>query len=189
MSQSNMSIKIHLNEKRLYLFSAERLYSSYRIAIGKSHTPSPVGKWKIANKSILKPGTVYGTRWMGLNIDTYGIHGNNNYHSIGTAASLGCIRMYNEEVEQVFSLVAVGTPVEIILSGSGSGYALPPYNPPQKSGNTHTPAAGKRIYVIKKGDTLWSIARQHGTTVDTILALNPKTNPQMIFPGHTLYLP
>lgn len=32
-------------------------------------------------------------------------------HSVGTAASYGCIRMYNEDVEDLFSRVSVGTPV------------------------------------------------------------------------------
>jgi hypothetical protein len=186
-----MSIKINLSERHLYLFSSEKLSGTYRIAIGKPHTPSPVGKWKIANKSILTPGTVYGTRWLGLNIDNYGIHGNNNIHSIGTAASLGCIRMYNEEVEHVFSLVSIGTPVEIATIISGSGFPLPPYTPPAqaKKGGAYTPSAGKKIYIIKQGDTLWSIAKKNGISIDTILSLNPKINPQMIFPGHVLYLP
>jgi lipoprotein-anchoring transpeptidase ErfK/SrfK len=34
--------------------------------------------------------------------------------SVGTAASYGCIRMYNEDVEDLFSRVSVGTPVVAI---------------------------------------------------------------------------
>jgi hypothetical protein len=45
--------------------------------------------------------------------DGYLIHGTNQETSIGEAVSHGCIRMYNADVERLFSLVAVGTPVFI----------------------------------------------------------------------------
>jgi hypothetical protein len=45
--------------------------------------------------------------------DGYLIHGTNQETSIGDAASHGCIRMYNDDVEHLFGLVRVGTPVFI----------------------------------------------------------------------------
>jgi hypothetical protein len=45
--------------------------------------------------------------------DGYLIHGTNQETSIGDAVSHGCIRMYNEDVAQLFELVRVGTPVFI----------------------------------------------------------------------------
>jgi hypothetical protein len=47
--------------------------------------------------------------------DGYLIHGTHRYNkeSIGTAASHGCIRMRNEDVERLAQLVDVGTPVYI----------------------------------------------------------------------------
>jgi hypothetical protein len=45
--------------------------------------------------------------------DGYLIHGTNQETSIGDAVSHGCIRMYNEDVEKLFGMVAVGTPVFI----------------------------------------------------------------------------
>jgi L,D-transpeptidase ErfK/SrfK len=113
LSPANMFIHIKLQEKRLYLYQRELLFNSYPIAIGKPSTPSPVGSWTIVNKKILDGRQVYGTRWMGLSKPNYGIHGTNNPHSIGKAVSLGCIRMYNHDVESIFSLVSLGTPVEI----------------------------------------------------------------------------
>lgn len=188
MSQSSMYIRINLRERRLYLYRGEQLYGSYKIAIGKPSTPSPVGKWSIANKSVLAGGTVYGTRWMGLNTDRYGIHGNNNPSAIGQAVSLGCIRMYNHDIESIFPLIPLHTPVEITAGTQGSGYPLPPYNPPPSAGDIHAPQ-GKKIYVIKKGDTLWSIAQKHGTTTNKLIELNPGIDPNLIYPGHVLYLP
>lgn len=43
-----------------------------------------------------------------------------------------------------------------------------------------------QFYTVKTGDTLSSIARETGTTVENLLALNQITDPDMIFPGQTL---
>jgi hypothetical protein len=47
--------------------------------------------------------------------DGYLIHGTQDFNeqSIGSAASAGCIRMYNGDVEKLASMVQVGTPVHI----------------------------------------------------------------------------
>lgn len=184
---SAYTIRINLTERLLYLYQGGAPLGTYRVAIGKPSTPSPVGVWTIANKAILAGGTVYGTRWMGLSIDNYGIHGNNNPAAIGKAVSLGCIRMYNEDVERIFSFLPLGTQVRIEAGTAGSGYPLPPYNPPQ-SGGTGSPSNNK-IYVIKRGDTLWSIAQQHGVSLDALIKANPQVNPNIIYPGHVLNIP
>lgn len=44
-------------------------------------------------------------------------------------------------------------------------------------------------YIVKKGDTLWAIARKHGTTWQTLAKLNNLKNPDLIFPGQKLRLP
>jgi len=43
----------------------------------------------------------------------YGIHGTDKPHTIGWSASHGCIRMKNKDVEELFSIVKIGTPVNI----------------------------------------------------------------------------
>jgi len=60
------------------------------------------------------PANPLGTRWMGLGYKGYGIHGTNRPHSIGKAASHGCIRMRNHDVEELFELVQVGDPVDLV---------------------------------------------------------------------------
>ena len=54
-----------------------------------------------------------GTRWLGLDRKGYGIHGTNAPKSIGHAASHGCIRLRNRDVERLFSMLRVGDVVEI----------------------------------------------------------------------------
>ena len=77
----------------------------YSVAVGKDTTPSPTGTFTIVNR--LTNPTYYhkglvipqgpqnpiGNRWIGLSQKGYGIHGTNAPHSIGKAASHGCIRM------------------------------------------------------------------------------------------------
>jgi hypothetical protein len=55
---------------------------------------------------------VLGTRRLELG-DGYGIHGTNEPSSIGRAASHGCVRLRNEDIEKLYDMVSVGTPVYI----------------------------------------------------------------------------
>ena len=111
-----VKISINLSQRRLYFYNNERLINSYPVAIGKPSTPTPPGMWKIVNK-ITHPGGILGTRWMGLNIPAddgvYGIHGTTQPWSIGKAVSNGCIRMFNEDIEEIFPLTPLGTKVHI----------------------------------------------------------------------------
>jgi L,D-transpeptidase-like protein len=55
---------------------------------------------------------VLGTRRLDLG-DGYGIHGTDEPESIGHSVSHGCVRMRNEDIEKLYPMVAVGTPVYI----------------------------------------------------------------------------
>ncbi|NQD52198.1 L,D-transpeptidase, partial [Bacillus altitudinis] len=59
------------------------------------------------------PGGPFGAYWLSLSKVHYGIHGTNNPSSIGKAVSRGCIRMYNQNVIELASIVPNGTPVTI----------------------------------------------------------------------------
>ncbi|MCI8617704.1 MAG: DUF3794 domain-containing protein [Clostridia bacterium] len=45
------------------------------------------------------------------------------------------------------------------------------------------------IYIVKKGDTLWNIAKEFGSTVDSIARVNGIENRDLIQPGQKLYIP
>ncbi|HLK19462.1 MAG TPA: L,D-transpeptidase [Bryobacteraceae bacterium] len=117
---------VSLADRKIALFEEGRVVKVYPIAVGKHSTPSPNGSFHIVSRVVkptyYQPGKVVpagpsnplGTRWMGLGFKGYGIHGTNRPKSIGKAASHGCIRMRNADVEDLFERVEVGDPVELL---------------------------------------------------------------------------
>jgi lipoprotein-anchoring transpeptidase ErfK/SrfK len=116
-------IVISISERRLALLEDGRLVKSYPIAVGARVSPSPDGEFAVINhakdptyrhggKEIL-PGkdNPLGTRWIGLSLKGYGIHGTNVPKSIGKAASHGCFRMAQSDIEELYSRVKVGDTV------------------------------------------------------------------------------
>jgi len=109
---SNAKISIVKASRLLTILDKDTPIHQFPIAIGKPSTPTPVGNYVIATK-INNPGGLLGSRWLGLNYDAYGIHGTNKPWLIGEMVSNGCIRMHNDNIEIVYSLVSLGTPVYI----------------------------------------------------------------------------
>lgn len=124
-------ILIDKSENRLSLYENGRLLRRYPVGTGRSAEQTPEGSFtivlKIVNPSWTNPRTgetipgrsprnPLGTRWLGLSIGgggEYGIHGTNDPSSVGRHVSLGCVRMQNADVEELFRLVPIGTPVTI----------------------------------------------------------------------------
>lgn len=119
----------------------QRIYT-YPISVGKMDWRTPLGKTKIADKrknptwtppeSVRKehiangepplpavvpagPDNPLGAYAMRLGLKgAYLIHGTNNPIAVGMAVTHGCIRMYPEDIEELFPMVAVGTPVYLV---------------------------------------------------------------------------
>jgi hypothetical protein len=118
------SIEVNLPSQTLSLYKDGVLLKEYPVCVGKQSTPTPQGEYRVVYKTVnpywinkddvVPPGprNPLGGRWIGIT-KSIGIHGNNKPESIGTYASSGCIRMYNRDVEQVYTLVPVNTPVAI----------------------------------------------------------------------------
>lgn len=105
-------IIVDLSDRKLYLLENDTVKRQFRVAIGKMLTATPTGEFTIVNKQA-NPGGPYGAYWLGLSKKGYGIHGTNNQSSIGKSVSLGCVRMYNDDVRELAGLVPVGTRVTI----------------------------------------------------------------------------
>ncbi len=173
-------ITVNLATRRLTYFEGGHTVNNYPVGVGKASTPTPTGSYIIVVK-IVHPGGMLGTRWLGLSIPTgnYGIHGTNNPSSIGGYVSNGCIRMYNRDVEELFTRAQINMPVEII---PGTGVLKPESAP-------SNPQVGKRTHVVQVGDSLWAIARKYSVDLNQIIQVNNITNPNVIFPGQTIIIP
>ncbi|SHF13033.1 L,D-transpeptidase family protein [Desulforamulus putei] len=186
MYRAGIELFIDPQARRLSVYVGGQVSKTYPVGVGKPATPTPAGDYKVINK-VTNPGGVLGSRWMGLNIPggNYGIHGTNNPSSIGNLVSLGCIRMHNHHVEELFPQVPVGTPVRIA--------AVPGYN--QKGGPVPAPAPGSclpldhRVHVVRPGDTLWKIAKEYHVSLEALLAANQLANPNILEVGQTIYIP
>nr|MBA2545681.1 L,D-transpeptidase [Solirubrobacterales bacterium] len=110
-----------------------KLVKEYGVAVGGGGYSTPTGLHSIQDKQVdptwnvptsswagdlagqsIPPGpsNPLKARWMGI-YDGAGIHGTDDTGSIGSAASHGCVRMYIDDVIELFDRVEVGTPIYI----------------------------------------------------------------------------
>jgi lipoprotein-anchoring transpeptidase ErfK/SrfK len=118
-------IVVSIPDRKLALIESGRVVKTWRVAVGAPGTPSPAGEFRVANRierptyyapgKVIGPGPAnpLGTRWIGLSLRGYGIHGTNEPDSIGRRASHGCIRLRNADVEELFEMVRPGDIVEL----------------------------------------------------------------------------
>ena len=118
-------ILISIPDRRLALVDNGQVVRIYSIAVGAERTPSPEGNFTVISHvadptwthegKVVGPGknNPVGSRWMGLSLKGYGIHGTNAPRSIGKAASHGCFRMKKKDIEELFTLVRVGDTVAV----------------------------------------------------------------------------
>jgi lipoprotein-anchoring transpeptidase ErfK/SrfK len=130
-------IVVSIHERKLVLMEDGAVKKVYRVAVGKASTPSPAGRFTIKERvsnptyshrgKVVAPGpkNPVGSRWMGLSVKGYGIHGTNEPGSIGKAASHGCIRMSKADLEELFAQVEVGDAVEIRAEGDAVDEPMP----------------------------------------------------------------
>jgi L,D-transpeptidase ErfK/SrfK len=119
------TVLVSIPDRKLAVLEDGGVIASFPIAVGAPASPSPTGEFQIvsrvANPTYFRPGTVIpagkdnpvGTRWLGLSQKGFGIHGTNAPMSVGQAASHGCIRLRNRDVERLFSMLQVGDVVQI----------------------------------------------------------------------------
>ena len=125
-ARSERRIVVSIPDRKLALLENNHVVKIYDVAVGAAVRPSPRGEFQIArrleNPTYYKPGVVIGpgagnplgTRWVGLNVKGFGIHGTNRPDSIGHDASHGCIRLRNRDIEELFARVKVGDRVSLI---------------------------------------------------------------------------
>ncbi|GEM_PF-3113457 len=124
-------VLVLLDEKRLRLYHQGVFVKAYTVAVGRKGHETKTGTFRVRTKrvepdwtdpdtgSIVPYGTrenPLGTRWIGFG-DGFGIHGTWEPESLGKAASRGCVRMANEDVEELFGLLVRRASVIRVLPG------------------------------------------------------------------------
>jgi lipoprotein-anchoring transpeptidase ErfK/SrfK len=125
VSTAKYSILVDKSQNTLTLSSGEEIFKIYNVATGLDNS-TPIGTFKVTNKiidptwykagAIVPPGSpknILGTRWLGLSMPGYGIHGTTEPESIGKQVTAGCVRMVNQDVEELYTIVPTGTEVVI----------------------------------------------------------------------------
>ena len=127
LAEEKTKIVINIPSTTLYLYQGDELIKEYRITVGRIDALTPIGNFKVINKKInptwypsdgrdpIPPGpnNELGTRWIGIDKPHYGIHGTLKPQEIGKATSDGCVRLKNEDIEELYPLFSLKTPVEI----------------------------------------------------------------------------
>ncbi|MBR2178801.1 MAG: L,D-transpeptidase [Selenomonadaceae bacterium] len=126
-ASAEKKILINAASRILCLYDGNVRLRLYPVGLGKVTTPTPTGYYSILTKEIDPPwidpnnpeyevpsgaNNPLGYRWMQIQ-GNYGIHGTNRPDSIGFYVSNGCVRMREADVEDLFDIIEVGTPVEI----------------------------------------------------------------------------
>jgi len=120
------NILVDKSQNILWLKSGEEIFKTYTVSTGKNNC-SPVGTFKIVNKlpnptwfkagAVVPAGSpenVLGTRWMGFDLAGYGIHGTTKPEELGRQVTEGCVRLSNQDVEELYTIIPVGTETTII---------------------------------------------------------------------------
>ncbi|WP_058520435.1 L,D-transpeptidase family protein [Legionella tucsonensis] len=134
-------IVINLAEYRLYYFPEnENVVVTFPVGIGRKGWNTPLGVTKIVAKEANPkwrptenlrveaekngnflpdefpsgPYNPLGRHALRLGWPTFLIHGTNRVNGIGTRVSAGCIRMFPDDIDFLFRMVSVGTPVRVI---------------------------------------------------------------------------
>jgi lipoprotein-anchoring transpeptidase ErfK/SrfK len=126
INKCKFSIIIDKSQNLLFLKRGGQIIKTYTVATGKGNS-TPNGSFKIVNKlqnptwfktgAVIPPGSpenILGSRWLGLDIKGYGIHGSRDINEIGRQVTMGCIRMRNQDVEELYDILPLGTEVTII---------------------------------------------------------------------------
>jgi lipoprotein-anchoring transpeptidase ErfK/SrfK len=119
--------QVALGERRVRVWDGDTLLVDEPAVIGKSSTPTPVGRFFVnARIRHENEGGAYGPWILSLSgfseaLDTFdgglpelAIHGTNRPDLIGQARSNGCVRMGNDVIRRMAEIVPLGTPVEVV---------------------------------------------------------------------------
>ncbi len=121
------AVTISKSRNDLLLTLDGKFFKRYRVSTG-TESGTPVGVFKIIDKIAQpawhKPGekaipygdpeNLLGTHWLALDLPGYGLHGTWEPETLGQQSSAGCVRLLNDEIEELYSILPKGTVVTIV---------------------------------------------------------------------------
>lgn len=130
LSTTPYRIEVRRATKRLSLFKRGRAVRSIKVVVGAAATPTPTGYFAVADKLQLSDSKHFLGSWV-LPLTAYSdvlhtfdggigqiaLHGRGGaslLQPVGAAASHGCVRIENTQINRIAALVPTGTPVVII---------------------------------------------------------------------------
>lgn len=120
------SIVVNKTRNDLVLSMNGQFFKRYRVGTGE-FAKTPVGEFKIVDRIAQPtwwhpdgrtipfgdPENLLGTHWLALDVKGYGLHGTWEPETIGRQASMGCVRLVNDDIAELFTILTIGTPVVI----------------------------------------------------------------------------
>lgn len=129
---------LRIGENRLYLYDDGKITHEWDVATGQPEYMTPTGIWEVTELRYMPtwvnpdpegwgadmpltigpgPSNPLGTRAINWSADAIRFHGTSADYSIGYNASHGCVRMHMWDVEELYELVEVGTPIVSTVVG------------------------------------------------------------------------
>ncbi len=126
---ASAQLVISLSQRQVSLYEGTSLVKRYPVAIGRDGWETPTGRFQVMEMlrdpnwinpltgktiSAKDPNNPLAGYWIGFWTDGsnwVGFHGTPDRDSVGQAVSHGCVRMYKQDIEELFNQVTPGTPV------------------------------------------------------------------------------
>lgn len=123
---ATFSMLVDKSQNTLLLKTDEEIFKTYIVSTGANNS-TPTGNFKIINKlpnptwfkagAVVPAGSpqnILGSRWLGLDLPGYGIHGTTEPQNLGKQITQGCVRMSNCDIEELYTIIPQGTEVTIV---------------------------------------------------------------------------
>ncbi|MGH7198823.1 MAG: L,D-transpeptidase family protein [Candidatus Omnitrophota bacterium] len=120
------SVVVDKSQNTLILKGDEEVLKTYQVSTGENNA-TPTGVFKVTDRLVNPtwykegavapygdPRNILGTRWIGFDKEGYGIHGTTEPEKLGQQVTSGCVRLRNEEVEELFIFTASGAEVTVV---------------------------------------------------------------------------
>lgn len=125
LAQHRWHVQVSVGERTMRVWEGDRLELETLVVVGKESTPTPLGRFYVNERVAQAPGSFYGPWIFSTNafsdslerftgeVPIFALHGGGYSSTIGSAISNGCIRIPDELVGHMATILPVGTPVDI----------------------------------------------------------------------------